>query len=61
MSTSAEQITDLIAGNAALKTFFEGERAALESARADLPGLISIVAYVDEDSRIPLDAFASIT
>ncbi|PCJ08320.1 MAG: hypothetical protein COB16_08365 [Rhodobacteraceae bacterium] len=53
MSTSAEQITDLIAGNAALKTFFEGERAALESARADLPGLISIVAYVDEVNGLP--------
>jgi len=54
MSTSTEQINDLIAGNTALKTFFEGERDALIAAKADLPGLIARSGvYVDEVNGLP--------
>ena len=47
MTTTPEQIAALIGNYTDLKTFFEGERAALQDARADLPGLITKRIYVD--------------
>lgn len=40
MATSTEQINQLIQGYTDLKVFFEGERAAIETARSDLVGTV---------------------
>ena len=53
MTTSADQISALIASNTALKEFFEGERDALKQDRNNLPNLIFDHVYVDTVNGLP--------
>jgi len=50
---TTDQINDLIANYTDLKAFYEGERSALEQARANLPSQIMRVIYVDEVNGLP--------
>jgi len=50
---TTDQINDLIANYTDLKAFYEGERSALEQARANLPSQIMRMIYVDEVNGLP--------
>ena len=53
MTTSTDQINDLISKATDLVAFFEGERDALVTARTNLPDLLELVLYVDDLNGLP--------
>lgn len=53
MATSTEMINSLISGFTDLKAYFEGAKASLVAAQADLPAQLHKTFYVDEVNGLP--------